>query len=252
MSSVVLEQIAASIELGYKLQDEKIIETATDSVFKNVFFAMLQIFSDKIVNIKVDQYLFSVPKEYLFSEKHKKNLFKWLKRLNEMDHPATDAEFGKWKIDFEYWYYQLGGVRIKFTYHDDYLLTPQQAADALGVSKVTVNKYVKQGLEYVDNKSHNRIPKYAIEMMKDPIYSLRMQRIAQEKKLREQTPEDRYHEITQELADLKLKYGKQNIEEAFGTDDEDIMDEPTDYYRWKELEEELQEIFRLRGGKERV
>jgi len=252
MSSVVLEQIESNIELGYERQDEKMIETATDSVFKNVFFVMLQIFSDKIVSIKVDQYLFTVPKEHLFSEKHKKNLYKWLKRLNEMNPPAADAEFGKWKIDFEYWYYQLGGEKIQFIYHDDYLLTPQQAADALGVSKVTVNKYVKQGLEYVDNKSHHRIPKYAIEMMKDPIYGIRMQQIAQQKKLREQSPEDRYHDIAQELADLKLKYGKQTIEEAFGTYDGDNMDDPTDFYRWKDLEEEMQEIFRLRGGKDHI
>ncbi len=228
-----------------------LIEKETDTIYKNVLFALLNLFPDKIVRIQVDARPFSFSEDYLFSDKHKQHLLKWLTRLRDMEDPASDVEFGKWKLDFEYWYYQLGGDSIRFTYVEDYLLTPQEAADALGISKVTLSKYVKQGLEYVDGKSHKRIPKYAIEMLKDPIYGIRMQQIAQEKKLREQSPEERYHELTQALADLKLKYGKQTIEEAFGYFDGDNMEDAADYYRWKDLEEEMREIFRLRGGKGR-
>lgn len=250
MSNTVLNQIELNIHLGYEQKNEQIIETETDSIFKNVFFYMLNFFSSKISSIKVDPKPFALPKEYLFSDKHKKNLLKWIERLTEIDLPASDLEFGKLKIDFEHWYYQLGGEKIEFTYNQDYLLTPQEAADILGISKVTLNKYVKQGLEYIENSSHKRIPKYAVEILKDPIYGIRMQQIAQAKKLREQTPEERYHEITQELADLKLKYGKKTFEETFGGYSGDEMDDPTDYYRWKDLEEELDEILRLRGGKD--
>jgi DNA-binding transcriptional MerR regulator len=252
MSKAILNQIESSIHMGYEQKNELIIEKETDSIFKNVFFLILTLFSSKISSIKVDPQPFALPKEYLFSDKHKKNLLKWIKRLNEIDFPASDLEFGKLKIDFEYWYYQLGGEKIEFSYHEDYLMTPQEAADTLGVSKVTLSKYVKQGLEYIENSSHKRIPKYAIEIMKDPIYGIRMQQIAQEKKLREQTPEERYHEITQELADLKLKYGKKTFDEVFGEYAGDNMEDPTDYYRWKDLEEEAEEIFRLRGGKDRI
>ncbi|KOR77011.1 hypothetical protein [Paenibacillus solani] len=250
MPKTILEQTESNIEMGFQNKNVLIIEKETDSVFKNIFFYMLTLFSEKISSIKVDPHPFSLPKEYLFSDKHKKNLLKWIKRLDEMDHPASDLEFGKIKIDFEYWYYQLGGENIEFSYHQDYLLTPQAAADALGVSKVTLSKYVKQGLDYIENGTHKRIPKYTIEIMKDPIYSIRMQQIAQEKKLREQSVEERYHEITQELADLKLKYKKMTLDEAFGEYAGDNMEDPTDYYRWRDLEEEMEEIFRLRGGKE--
>ncbi|MDN4617262.1 helix-turn-helix domain-containing protein [Paenibacillus sp. PsM32] len=249
MQKNVLDQFSSSIQLAYDQKSEVILEKETDTIFKNLFFCILTLFSDKVSSIKVDPKPFILPKEYLFSDKHKKNLNKWVQRLKDIDDFHSELEFGKLKIDFEYWYYELGGESIQFVYQEDYLLTPQAAADALGISKVTLNKYVKQGLEYIDNQTHKRIPKYAIEIMKDPIYSIRMQQIAQSKKLRQQTPEDRYHEVIQELADLQLKYGTQTVQEAFSEYNGDNMDDPTDYYRWKDLQEEMTDILGWRGGK---
>lgn len=249
MQKNVLDQFSSSIQSGYAQKSDVILEKETDTIFKNLFFCILTLFSDKVSSIKVDPKPFALPKEYLFSDKHKKNLNKWLQRLEDIDDLHSELEFGKLKIDFEYWYYELGGESMQFVYQEDYLLTPQAAADALGISKVTLNKYVKQGLEYIDNQTHKRIPKYVIEIMKDPIYSIRMQQIAQSKKLLQQTPEDRYHEVIQELADLQLKYGTQTVQETFGEYNGDSMDDPTDYYRWKDLQEEMTEILGWRGGK---
>lgn len=107
------------------------------------------------------------------------------------------------KIDFEIWYYDLGGEHIEFFYQKEYLLKPKDAAESLGVSTVTLNKYIKQGLECVDNGSQNKIPKHAVE---------------------------RLGEIYQEIAELQLKYKAKTYEEAFAEYNGDDMDDPTDYY----------------------
>lgn len=245
MSKAILELVETNIHMAYEQKNDLIIAKETDYIYKNAFFYMLTLFPKKIACIKIDSHPFNLTTDFLFSDQHKKNLLKWIERLSEVHLLVSDLDFGKLKIDFECWYYQLGGKKFEVVYHEDYLLTPQEAADALGISKVTLNKYVKQGLEYIENSSHKRIPKYAVEILKDPIYGIRMQKMAQEKKIREQTLHERYHEITQELADLKLKFGKKTFIEAFGAYEGDKMSDPTDLYRWKDLEEELEEIFRL-------
>ncbi|MFC0216617.1 hypothetical protein ACFFK0_29910 [Paenibacillus chartarius] len=134
------------------------------------------------------------------------------------------SEKEKLKIDFENWYYQLGGEHIGFIYDEDYPLTPQEAAKALGVLKVTLNKYIKQGLECMDNSSRKKIPSYAIEILKDPVYAILMQKTAQEKRLRNQTPHERLAEINSEIAELQMKYGKETFEETFAGHNGDEME----------------------------
>lgn len=40
---------------------------------------------------------------------------------------------------------------------------------------MTLNKHTKQSLEIVDTTSHRKIPKHAVELLKDPAYAIRMQ-----------------------------------------------------------------------------
>lgn len=248
MSEAIYQYTQDQIQKGFQSQNQLIIEKETDFIFNKLITNMISVFQDKIDGIKISNTGFSFSSEYLFSEKHKNNLLKWLDRLVKLEVPATDLDFGKIKIDFENWYYHLGGEHIEFIYQDTYLLTPKEAAAALGVSKVTLNKYIKQGLECVENGTHNKIPKYTIEVMRDPIYSILMQALAQEKKIRNQTPADRFVEINHELSELQLKYKTTSFEEAFRHYNGDEMDDPTDYYRWKDLLEEMNEILKLGGG----
>lgn len=123
-----------------------------------------------------------------------KPLNSWLQFFREIENSYTDYEFGKLKYNLENWYYQLGGKVIHFHYHTSYLMTPSQASEKLGVSKVTLNKYIKQGLEVVDTTSHHKIPKHAVELWKDPIYGLKVQMLAQQRQLLNQSPEERIKE----------------------------------------------------------
>jgi hypothetical protein len=166
MSKAVYDATQDQIQLGYANQNGPIIEKETHFIFDKIITSLFSLCHDKIMAVKLDRQVLTLSAEYLLSDKHKKNLLKWLERLIQLEHPVSDLDFGKLKIDFENWYYELGGESIEFVYNDAYLLTPQEAADLLGVSKVTLNKYIKQGLECKDTTSHKKIPKYAIEIMK--------------------------------------------------------------------------------------
>jgi len=247
MSKVIYEYAHRQIELAFEQKDELYIEKETDYIFTKILALLSTLFPDKLMGIKISKEEFKYTSDYLISSKHKKNLFKWLERLSSMHFPASDLDFGKLKVDFETWYYDLGGTSIEFNYHDSYLLKPKDAAEMLGISKVTLNKYIKQGLECMNNGSQNKIPKHAIELMRDPVYSIRMQMNYQKKKKLEQSPEERLFEIIQEIAELQLKYGRKSYQEAF-TEPESELDDPIDLYRWKDLTEEMDEILKIAGG----
>ena len=239
MSKIIYELTAKSIQYGYQNNDEHVIEKETDFIMGKIVTLLLSYFNDKIKGITFDKNMWvdwDIP------------ALKWLKKLVEMKLPATDLEFGKLKVDLENWYYQIGGEKINFEYHESYLLTPKEASEQLGISKVTLNKYIQMGLESINTTSHKKIPKYVIELWKDPVYAIRMQMIAQEKKLREQSPADRLAEINNELTQLHIKYKTDSYEKAFNDFDGDSMDDPTDYYLWRDLENEKKEIIRLLGG----
>lgn len=249
MSKAIYELTTKSIDLGYREKNENLIEKETDFLLGKTVTIMSSLFSDKIKGITFDKYGIKFDSKLLLSEKHKKNLLKWANRLIEIERPSSDIEFGKLKVDFENWYYQLGGEEIHFEYHESYLLTPKEASEQLGISRVTLNKYIKQGLESVNTTAHNKIPKYVIELWKDPVYAIRMQMIAQEKKLRNQSPEERLEEILKEITLLQIKYKCFSFQEAFKDFNGDSMDDPTDYYSWRDLESEKEEIIKLLGGK---
>ncbi|CAM4092519.1 helix-turn-helix domain-containing protein [Saccharibacillus sacchari] len=251
MSKGIYEYSHHQIELAFEQKNELYIEKETDYIFTKILALLSTLFSDKLVGIKISNEEFKYTDEYLFSSKHKKNLLKWLERLPALHFPANDLDFGKTKVDFETWYYDLGGTSIEFIYHEDYLLKPKDASAILGISKVTLNKYIKQGLECMDNGSQNKIPKHAVELMRDPVYSIRMQMNYQKKKMLEQTPGERLADINQEITEFQLKYGKKTYAEAFGIHESELED-PIDLYRWKDLTEEMDEIIKIAGGEKGI
>lgn len=248
MSQAIYEITEKNIDIAYREHNEHLIEKETDYILGKIVTIMLGVFSDKLKGITFDKNGVRFNTVYLLSEKHHQNLQKWLKRIATIEIPPSNLDFGKLKIDMENWYYQLGGEAIRFEYQESYLLTPKEAAEQLGVSRVTLNKYIQQGLECVDTTSHRKIPKYSIDIWKDPVYSIRLQMIAQEKKRLNQTPAERLQEISVELTELVVKYKSATYQEAFHEYDGDSMDDPTDYYTWRDLEEEKREIIEALGG----
>lgn len=72
--------------------------------------------------------------------------------------------------------------------------------------------------------------------------------ISQEKKLRNQTPEERLEEINKELTQLQIKYKSSSFQQVFMNFNGDSMDDPSDYYLWRDLENGREEIIKILGG----
>ncbi|QBK25154.1 helix-turn-helix domain-containing protein [Ureibacillus thermophilus] len=241
MSITVYEQTQKEIECAYLEKDKAKIEKETLNVLNFVIIMFINKFEERINKTIFDPDDFQLNEEYLLSEENHQELKQWVNRLSLMEFPINDEEFGKLIIELEQWYYKIGGKNLKIYYNENYLLTPKEAANMLSVSTVTIHKYMKQGLENLETRSHRKIPKHAVLLWKDSKYCILMQRIYHEKKLRNQTPEDRIKEAKHELLDLQLKYGVDTLEQAWKLVDEEKMD-ISEYYEWEALEDELREL----------
>lgn len=242
MTATIYEETEKDIENAYKLQSKSKIKKETSYVLSQIIVIMLGAFKNRLKEITFDTTYLHFNEKYILSDKNRLALQHWLQRLIMLNQPTSDLEFGKLKLDLEEWYYRISSQDISFEYRDDYLIKPKQAAELLGVSNVTLNKYMKQGFEYLDTSSHNKIPKHAVELWKDPVYCIKMQYLYQEKKRLYQTPEERLSEVYEEQMQYKKKYKTPNIEKAFEGMDIDAMDDPSDYYEWRDLLEEEEEL----------
>ncbi len=247
MSITLLEQTKIDIEEAYENDNLIKMEKETLFVFGQVFHLMLSVFSDRLKGITFSKDGNEFDEDFLSSKKNMQNLLKILKCITSMKLPASDLNFGKLKIDVERWYNELGGEEMHFEYHEQYLLTPKEAAKQLNISTVTLNKYVKQGFEVMDTTSHHKVPKHAVLLWQDPVYAIRMQMLAQEKKLRHQTPEERLKELLDEITELQNQYNVKTISEAFTKYeiiDLDLLDDPADFRKWADLEEEKEMLMK--------
>ncbi|WP_090870256.1 hypothetical protein [Oceanobacillus limi] len=242
MTTTIYEETEKDIEYAYKSQSKSKIEKETSYVLSQIIVIMLGAFKDRLKEITFDTNYLHFNEQYILSNKNRNALLKWLKRLMLISLPTTDLEFGKLKLDLEDWYYQISSQDISFEYRDDYLIKPKQAAELLGISNVTLNKYMKQGFEHIDTSSHNKIPKHAVDLWKDPVYCIKMQYLYQEKKRLRQTPEERLSEVYEELMQYKKKYKTPFIKKAFEGINIDALDDPSDYYEWRDLLEEEEEL----------
>lgn len=73
----------------------------------------------------------------------------------------------------------------------------------LGLPERTLKEYIRQGLTV-----HNQmIPRYAIELFKDTIYGILIQKEHQDKKFRTQTRDEQLIEILERIAEYEEGFG---------------------------------------------
>lgn len=242
MSFAVYEEAEKEIDLAYKELNKPKIEKETSYILSQLIVVMMGAFKERLKSITFDTQDFCFDEVFITSNKNKKALLNWLNRMIGMSLPIDDYAFGKLKVDLEEWYYQIGGQNIVFEYQDSYMLKPKDAAKQLGVSTVTLNKYVKRGFEYIHSSSQNRIPQHMIYLWKDPVYAIKVQMLFHEKKLLNQKPEERLKEVIDELLEFQLKYRTETCSEAFVNLDGNEMNAIADYHEWEALEEEYREL----------
>lgn len=138
---------------------------------------------------------------------------------------------------------------MHYVYNESELVNISDAADYLGVSRTTIYKHIERGLETVGEKHNQKIPRFMLEAWKNPEVAFQMQWIAQLKRTREKTIEQRLDEINKQIAEFEKKFGGSFYILFSELNDKEIdaLPEAVDLQDWRELEKEKQELLgRLR------
>lgn len=254
MANLVLEEAERNVKSAYENNSPIKIAKEIDYLLLKMVQIFKTEFKDKIDSIDLDINEKIYSSKYIFSPEGQHETMNWFKKLKSVgltnkESVNNDLEFGKLKIDFVNWYYNIGGTDIQFNYTQDYLATVKEAAELLNVSKVTFNKYVSRGFEVVQTTKHNKVPRFMIEIWKhSPEYALKVQISHQNKQLSSNSHEVHLKEIYLELHELEKKYKTKDLFEFFAGGSDSVED-TIDYFDWLDLIEEKDRLIHLLGGK---
>ncbi|WP_071394227.1 helix-turn-helix domain-containing protein [Bacillus tuaregi] len=157
---------------------------------------------------------------------------------------VTIENFAQVKYALDKFFYDITvkGTLI-YTYQKSYLISSSELGKSLDISRATIHRYKELGLESVDGVGHHSYPKHNEFYWKDGVWSSRIQALFQSFKIRNQSKEDLIVEIEHELNLYKKQYGG-TFEEVFGNvTDPYQLDEPDDYFDWKELSGDLKKLY---------
>lgn len=132
---------------------------------------------------------------------------------------------------------------LKYEYQRGYLHRSDRICSSLGISKSTLSRYVKLGLEVADTNTHYRYPAHVIYNWQNALEASRIQALYQAFKIRNRTTAD----IIKELQEENVKYEKNHGDKSFydiyaNVENPDELEEPEEYYDWKDVIEELEEL----------
>ena len=131
---------------------------------------------------------------------------------------------------------------LEYTYQSDYLMTSYELGKLLNISRATIHRYKELGLESVDTIGHKSYPAHNVFYWSEGVWAARIQVLYQSFKVRSQTKESLIAEMEKELDNYKKVYGG-SFEEVFkDLKDPYELDEPDDYFNWRDLIEELKDI----------
>lgn len=159
-------------------------------------------------------------------------------------HSELLESFAKAKYYLDKLFYDLTEQGyITYLYDQSHLISSEEVRKQLGISRPTLSRYVERGLETTNAKSHKSYPSHVVFYWKDGKWVSRIQTLFQLFKLRNRTQKDVIKEL--ELEDKKYRklYGNKPFSEVFlDVVNPDDLKEPEDYYNWKDIVEELQEV----------
>ncbi|WP_113928753.1 hypothetical protein [Bacillus sp. P14.5] len=158
------------------------------------------------------------------------------------NHPVENLANIKYLLDSLFLLITQKGS-LKYEYRRDYLHRSESICKNLGISKSTLSRYVKLGLEVTDATSHYRYPAHVTYYWHNALWASRIQALYQAFKLRNRTTID----IIKELQEENKKYETNHADKSFydvyaNIENPDELEEPDEYYDWKDIIEELEEL----------
>ncbi|WP_068675203.1 hypothetical protein [Oceanobacillus sp. Castelsardo] len=136
--------------------------------------------------------------------------------------------------------------QLEFTYRNSYLLSSSELSKKMKVSRATIMRYVANGMEKVEGAGHRCYPKHDAFYWKDGVWSLRIQALQEQFKVRNRTDKILIKEISEQIEEYEKLYGGK-LEEVFEdviSGETNIYDlkEPDDYKDWLDLINDLDKV----------
>lgn len=148
----------------------------------------------------------------------------------------------KYFLDKFFYDITVQGILI-YTYKKSYLISSSELGKSLNISRATIHRYKELGMEFIDDVGHNSYPKHNKFYWKGGVWASRIQTLYQSFKLRNQSTNELIAEIERQLDLYQKQYGG-TFHEVFGNvTDPYQLDEPDDYFDWKELSEDLKKLY---------
>jgi hypothetical protein len=132
---------------------------------------------------------------------------------------------------------------LKYEYQRGYLYRSDNICRSLGISKSTLSRYVKLGLEVADTNTHSRYPAHVTYYWHNALGASKIQALYQAFKIRNQTTSDILKELEEENRKYEKSHGNQSFYDIYANvENPDELEEPDEYYDWKDVIEELEEL----------
>lgn len=249
--SAILDPELFTIPISSNVSSEtkKSAKSLREELIKQ-FFVVLYLtelkFQETVKSIKINENTKFINEDKFISSFEETKFLEQVKGIL-FNHHSRAEDFGQMKYIIDSTFYDISEKgAIDYSYQKEYLLTTTQAGKKLGVSRETINKYIKYGLESVSINSHNRIPMHAVLTWKDPLFSMKLQTLTQRYQHRESSIQDYLKELKNQIAEFENKYNG-TFNEIFaavlsGEQDADEIGLGLDYEIWKETLEEIEEI----------
>lgn len=156
--------------------------------------------------------------------------------------------FGKIKYHLDLFFFAITQKgKLEYTYTEDYVISVEDACHYLEITRPTINKYMRMGLEQIPTTKHKKIPIHAVVLWKDPEWSINVQTLHGMYMERNKTTQDKYREIMLKIQEFEETYDGQPFNVVYskvlsGEMHWDETDSPSDYLLWESLEEEREQL----------
>lgn len=131
---------------------------------------------------------------------------------------------------------------LNYTYQNSYLISSARLGKIMNISRATIHRYKELGLESITGIGHNSYPKHNELYWKDGVWASKIQALYQSFKIRNQSKEELIKEIKRELDSYEKQYGG-TFEKVFkNVKDPYELDEPDDFFNWRDLLEDLKSL----------
>lgn len=249
LNAELLSLTDSQIHKAFEERNAHLLEKETIFVLQNVAFNLTEAYSDIIQSVKPIRVQIRKELDFIFTEKYLSSLMKMLLLSETMFHKQMD--FAELKLSFDSWFYEVTAEGfLLYDYRPEHLLSITGAAEALGVTRQMIYKYMERGLEAVGVKGGQKIPTFLIEAWKNPSNAFKMQWIYQVKQARSLTTEQKLERINKQIGEFEIKFGG-TFHKLYGqlSDQEiDVMPEAVDISDWKKLEQEKERILERHWG----